>query len=188
MKTSISSLYLLLLFIAPINIIAQNGPSDVNPENMSEIFMYDTDEAIKKVKIKKEQKQIIIIKAISIYNNKINEIKTFNYLTFNEIKSLITKKINEAKLTKDYRPLAEVRVKVDEMLDPIKEKVKEQRTKLNSTVEKALSTKQYKSWLKYEKLQLKRLKPKAPPRPQQQYRPQSQRNNGYGRGMNSRRY
>tara|TARA_R110001583_G_scaffold163880_2_gene316347 strand:- start:1633 stop:2202 length:570 start_codon:yes stop_codon:yes gene_type:complete len=189
MKSLISSLSLLFLFIAPISIMAQSGPSDVNPENMSEIFMYDSDEALHKIKVKDEQKKIVTIKAISVYNKKIHEIKIFNYLTFNDIKSLVTKKFNEAKLTKDYRPLAEVKVKVDKMLQPIKEKVKEQRTILNSTLEKELSSKQYKNWLKYEKLQLKKLKPKAPQRSQQQYSPSSQsQRNGYGSGRNRRRY
>ena len=187
MKSLIFYLFLLLLFTSTNNILAQKGGSDINPENMAEIFMYDSDETLKKIKLKDESKKIFTIKAISVYNKKINEIKTFSYLTFNNIKSLVTKKINEAKLTKDYRPLAEVKMKVDEMLEPIKEKVKEERLQLNSTLEKELSGKQYKNWLKYEKLQLKRLKPKAPPRPQTQYRPQSQRN-GYGGGRNGRRY
>lgn len=187
MKTLIFCLFLLLLFTSTNKILAQNGDSDINPENMSEIFMYDSDEALKKIKLKDESKKIFTIKAISVYNNKINEIKIFNYLTFNDIKSLVTKKINEAKLTNDYRPLAEVKVKVDEMLEPIKEKVKEQRLQLNSTLEKELSGKQYKNWLKYEKLQLKKLKPKATPRPQPQYRPQPRRN-GYGGNRSGRRY
>ena len=182
--------YFTLFFIFSINTVlfAQQGSSNVNPENMAGIIMYDSDEAIKKIKLKKEPKKIIVKKSISIYNNKINEIKTFNYLVFNDVKSFIIKKTNEVKLTKDYRSMKEARLKIQEMLDPIRTKIKVQDSILNTNLEKELTAKEYKNWKKYQKIQLKKLQPKAPQRPQQQYRPRTQRNNGYGRGMNRRRY
>ena len=151
------------------------------------IMMYDSDEVIKKIKIKKEEKKIIVKKSIAVYNNKINEIKTFGYLTFNNVKSFIIKKTNEAKLTNDYRSMGESRLKLKEMLDPIRSKIKIQDSILNTNFEKELTAKEYKNWIKYKKIQLKKLQPKTPQRPQTQHRPQHQRS-GYGRGMNRRRY
>ena len=182
--------YFTFFFIFSTNTIlfAQQGSNNVNPKNMVGIIMYDSDEAIKKIKLKKEPKKIIVKKSISIYNNKINEIKTFNYLVFNDVKSFITKKTNEVKLTNDYRSMKEARLKIQEMLDPIRTKIKVQDSILNTNLEKELTAKEYKNWKKYQKIQLKKLQPKAPQRPQQQYRPRTQRNNGYGRGMNRRRY
>ena len=188
MKSTILSLFLALLFSFPFKAVAQQNPSKVNPENMVGIIMYDSDEAIKKIKLKKEPKKIIVKKSISIYNNKINEIKTFNYLVFNDVKSFIIKKTNEVKLTNDYRSMKEARLKIQEMLDPIRTKIKVQDSILNTNLEKELTAKEYKNWKKYQKIQLKKLQPKAPQRPQQQYRPRTQRNNGYGSGMNRRRY
>ncbi|MBL4939736.1 MAG: hypothetical protein JKY16_05595, partial [Lutibacter sp.] len=124
MKSLISCLFLLLLFTSTNKILAQNGAPVVNPENMVGIMMYDSDEVIKKIKIKKEEKKIIVKKSIAVYNNKINEIKTFGYLTFNNVKSFIIKKTNEAKLTNDYRSMGESRLKLKEMLDPIRSKIK----------------------------------------------------------------
>ena len=189
---SLISCFLLLLLFTPINkILAQNATPKVNPENMVGIIMYDSDEVIKKVKIKTASKKIIVKKSIAVYNNKINEIKTFGYLTFNNVKSFITKKTNEAKLTNDYRSFGESRLKVQEMLDPIRSKIKIQDSILNTSFEKELTAKEYKNWTKYKKIQLKNLQPKAPQRAQRpptQYRSQNQRN-GYGRGgMSGRRY
>ena len=190
MKFLISCFFLLLLFTSTNKILAQSGAPVVNPENMVGIIMYDSDEVIKKIKIKKEPKRTNILKSISVYNNKINEIKIFNYLTFSNVKTFISKKINEAKLTGDYRSMPDAQLKVQEMLDPIRSKIKIQDSILNTNFEKELTAKEYKNWIKYKKGQIKKMKPKAPQRAQRtqsQYRPQNQRN-GYGRGTNRRRY
>lgn len=186
MKLSIIPFILVFVLSFSTSIFSQQG-SKVNPENMAGIIMYDSDEAIKKIKLKKEPKKIIVKKSISYYNNKINEIKTFNYITFNNVKEFIIKKNNEVKLTKDYRSMGDARLKIQSMLEPIRSKIKVQDSILNTNLEKELTAKQYKNWTKYKKIQLKKLQPKAPQRPQTQYRPQNQRN-GYGRGMNRRRY
>lgn len=181
----LNSFSLTLFFIFSINtiLLAQQGANDINPENMAGVIMYDADEAIKKIKIKKDPKKIIFKRSLSTYNNKINEIKTFNYLVFKDVKSFIIKKTNEVKLTKDYRSMKDARLKIQEMLDPIRSKIQVQDSILNTSLEKELTAKEYKNWTKYKKNQLKKLQPKAPPRPQRQYRPRTQRN-GYGRGMN----
>lgn len=188
MKSIFISFILVILVLQPSKIHSQQKAPEVNPELMAGIIMYDTDEALKKIKVKKEPQKVIVIKAISLYNNKINEIKTFNYITFNNIKSYITKKLNEVQLTKDYRSMEEVRMKVKDMIDPVKEKVKNQKTILNETLEKELSAKQYKNWGKFQRSELKKLQPKAPVR-QTQSNYSSQRrmrgNRGYG-GMNRR--
>jgi len=191
MKSLIFSFLLVLVVSFPSKINGQQKAPEVNPELMAGIIMYDADAAIKKIKVKKEPQKVSVIKAISLYNNQINEIKTFNYITFNNIKSYITKKFNEVQLTKDYRSMEEVRMKVKDMIDPVKEKVKNQKTILNETLEKELSAKQYKNWVKFQKIELKKLQPKAPERQtQSNYSSQRRRqgNRGYGNygGMNRR--
>lgn len=193
MKLSIISFILILMLSFNTSIFSQQRNSSgiktpkVNPENMVGIMMYDSDAVIKKIKLKKEPKKTNVLKFIAAYNSKINEIKTFSYLTFNDVKTFITKKDNEFKLTKDYRSMNDARLKVKEMLDPIRSKIIIQDSILNANLEKELTAKEYKNWVKYQKVQVKKLKPKAPQRPQTQYQPQSQRN-GYGRGVNRRRY
>jgi len=180
--------YILVTFFLTFTtvLLSQQKAPKVNPELMAGIIMYDADEAIKKIKIKKEPQKFSTFKAISFYNNKINEIKTFNYLVFNDVKSFITKKTNEVKLTNDYRSMKEARLKIQEMLDPIRSKVKVQDSILNTNLEKELTAKQYKKWVKYKKIQLKKLQPKAPERPQSQRNSQGIGRRGQGQGQ--RRY
>lgn len=191
MKSILYAVLLVIVVSFPSEMKGQQKAPEVNPELMAGIIMYDADEAIKKIKLKKEPQKVSTIKAIALYNSKINEIKTFNYITFNNIKSYITKKFNEVQLTKDYRSMEEVRMKVKEMLDPVKEKVEDQKSILDKTLEKELSAKQYKNWGKYKKIALKKLQPKAPERPRQSNYSQQRRmrgNNRYGGygGMNRR--
>ncbi|PHS51022.1 MAG: hypothetical protein COB01_11440 [Lutibacter sp.] len=186
MKQIKYSILIVVGFTINTAIFSQQEPK-VNPENMVGIMMYDSDEVIKKIKVKKEPKRTNVLKSISVYNNKINEIKIFNYLTFNNVKTFISKKINEAKLTGDYRSMRDAQLKVQEMLDPIRSKIKVQDSILNENLEKELTPKEYKNWTKYRKSQIQKLKPKTPQRPKTQYLPQNQRR-GYGRGTNRRRY
>ena len=88
-------------------------------------------------------------------------------------------------LTKDYRSMEEARMKLKEMIDPVKEKVKEQKRILNNTLEKELSAKQYKNWIKFQKSELTKLQPKAPERQQQNSYPSQRRMNNYGKNGNS---
>jgi len=155
----------------------------IQPENMVGIIMYDIDEVLKKTKVKKAPKKAIVSKAISQHNNKINELKTFNYETFDDVTSFLTKKRNEAKLNRDFSTMKESQMQANEMLAPIRSKVKFQKNKLNTTLEKELSEKQYKAWLKYQQSELKKLKPKATEKPQMQSGQRSKGSGQKGMGM-----
>ena len=161
--------------------------AEVNPQNMARIIMYNYEAVIKKLKIKKAPLKTVIMHAIYKHNNKINEIKTFNYETFDNVNKFITKKRNEAMLNHDFSMMKESQMQVNEMLAPIRKKVRLYKNTLNTTFEKELSEKQYKKWLKYQEAELKKLTPKAP---QNQNNQQIQRNRGQqqGVGMNRRRY
>ncbi|REE80581.1 hypothetical protein BX611_2227 [Lutibacter oceani] len=159
----------------------------INPENMAKIIMYDTDEIIKKLRIKNDDKKAVIIRAISKHNNKINEIKTFNYETFDKVKSFLSKKRNEAALTHDFSNMKEFQLQANEMLTPIRSKIILQKNTLNATFEKELSEKQYKTWLKYQQTELKKLNPKAPEN-QQSKNSQKSKGSGQKRGMGRSSY
>jgi len=161
---------------------SQMAQPKVNPQNMARIIMYDYEEVIKKLKIKKEPKQTVIAQAISKHNSKINELKTFNYETFDNVTSFLTKKRNEAKLSRDFSTMRESQMQANEMLAPIRKKVLLQKNALNTTFEKELSDKEYKKWLKYQEAELKKLNPKAK---QNQPSQSGQRSQGSGqkRGM-----
>ncbi|WP_457610111.1 hypothetical protein [Lutibacter sp.] len=196
MKSLTSALIFILFFNTPIfsqqrgnhgNSSQQAAQQKIIPENMAGIISYDIDEVIKKLKIKKTPTRNIVSNAISTHNNKINELKTFNYETFDNVKSFLTKKRNEAKLSRDFTILKEARMKANEMLAPIRKKVIAQKNILNTTLKKEFSEKQFKKWLKYQQNKLKELKPKNTQQSIQssQNKQQIQRQR---QGMNRRRY
>jgi hypothetical protein len=157
--------------------------SQINPENMAGILLYDSDEIIKKIKVKSSSQQTTIIKAISKYNNKINEIKAFNFETFTKVKTFLDKERNETMLNRDNLAMKEAKIEADEMLFPIREKVQEQQTIINTVFEKELSPKQYSTWLKYQEKKQNGLKSKTPENTQMQGNGQQPRGTGQKQGM-----
>jgi hypothetical protein len=156
---------------------------EVSPQNMAGLIMYDNEVVIKKLKIKTASKKTLVTKAISKHNAKINELKTFNFETFDKVKSFLAKKRNEAMANRDFRTMKEAQMQAQEMLAPIKTKVRVQKNMLNETFEKELSEKQNKTWLKYQQAELKKLNPRSQEKPQGQRSSQGSRR-GQGRMSN----
>lgn len=157
--------------------------SQINPENMAGIFMYDSDEVLKKIKVNETTKQQVITKAITKYNNKINELKAFNYETFSNVKTFLDKKRNEAMLNQDNVTMKDDKIQANEMLKPIREKVQEQQSLINSIFKTALTPKEYNSWLKYQEKKHNELKPKTPENSQMQGNGQRSKGSGQKQGM-----
>ncbi len=157
--------------------------SQINPENMAGILMYDSDEVLKKVKVKNATQQALITKTLSKYNNKINEIKAFNYETFSNVKTFLAKKNNEAMLNQDNITLKDAKIQANEMLKPIREKVQEQQVLMNSIFKKQLTPKEYNSWIKYQEKKHNELKPKTSENMQMQGNEQRSKGSGQKQGM-----
>lgn len=162
---------------------SQMGQPQMNPENMAGIFMYDAEDVFKKIKIKETTKLQIITKAITKYNNKINELKAFNYETFSNVKTFLDKKRNEAMLNQDNVTLKEAKIQANEMLKPIREKVLEQQSLINSNFLTALSPKEYNFWLKYQEKKHNELKPKTSENTPMQGSGQRSKGSGQKQGM-----
>lgn len=162
---------------------SQMAASKVTPQNMARIIMYDSEEVIKKLKIKKAPLKKVVMQAISKHNNKVNEIKTFNYETFDDVDKFLTKKRSEAMLNRDSSRMKESQMQANEMLAPLRKKVLLQKNILNTTLEKELSEKQYKVWIKYQKGALKKLNPNTQKNQQGQSGQQFKRSGGKQKGM-----
>lgn len=194
MKPTIYSFLIVFIFSFNTVLFSQHGsssdikPPNVNPQNMARIIMYDYEEVIKKLKIKKAPLKTVVMQAVAKHNNKINEIKTFNYETFDNVSKFLTKKRNEATLNRDFSTMRESQMQANEMLAPLREKILLQKNTLNATFEKELSKKQYKTWIKYQKGELKKLNPKAPQNQQNESGQQSQRSGRQQQGMRRSRY
>ncbi|MBT8316958.1 MAG: hypothetical protein HKP59_04985 [Lutibacter sp.] len=156
---------------------------EVSPQNMAGLIMYDNEVVIKKLKIKTASKKTLVTQAISKHNAKINELKTFNFETFDKVKFFLAKKRNEAMANRDFRTMREAQMQAQEMLAPIKTKVRVQKNMLNETFEQELSEKQNKTWLKYQQAELKKLNPRAQEKQQTQRNSQGSRR-GQGRMNN----
>lgn len=175
------------------NLLQQQGQNTqvkqakINPENMVRIIIYDSNEVVKKLKIKTNQLKIVISKSISKHNNKINELKVFNYETFNLVKTFLKQKREEARLSRDFSIMKEAQMKANKMLATIRMEVKKEKMILNAKLKDKLTEKEYKKWLKYQQGELKKLNPKSPNRSQMQ---SGQRSKGGGqrKGMGNRNH
>jgi len=120
------------------------------------IFYYDTEKVVKKLKVKKEEKQSLITKALRNYNFKIKEILFLNSEKFSDLDVLV----NSMPKGKDNDARLELREKVEEIIRPIRDSVHENEKELNLILKDLLSEKQFKKWLKYQKNKKESLKPK----------------------------
>jgi hypothetical protein len=139
-----------------------NTKMQVNVKKLAGIITYDYDEIIKRLKVKKIENKKFVAQAIDSYNQKINELEIFNTDTFISVKHYINQKTQEAQLSNDINILKEAKIKVDETLQPLKDKVALAQNKLDKKLEISLNAKQFKTWNKYVKRKKEALKPKRP--------------------------
>ena len=139
------------------------------------IFYYDIDEVIKKIKVKDDEKQYSVKKALKNYNFRIKEIKFLNSAKFSDLDIFMSSMSKE----KDTETSLELRKKVEEIIRPIRDSVHEYEKELNEVLVGVLSEKQNKKWLKYQKKKVESLQPKKPQNNSEDSRPN--RGNGMRR-------
>lgn len=194
MKNKVLILIILCITVNATSLFSQQGQGNnmiqtqINLETMAGIIVYDADEVIKKLKIKNTSQQTTIVKAISKYNIKIHEIKTFNFETFSKVKTFLDKNKNEAMLNRDNITMLEAKIQVTEMLLPIQEKVQEQKTLINTIFEQELSPKQYSAWIKYQEKKHHEIRSKTTENQQMQGSRQGLKGSGQRQGMGRGRY
>ncbi|MCL7753035.1 hypothetical protein [Polaribacter sp. Z022] len=187
-------LFILIAFLT-LNVFAQppggrgrrgdgQGPSSnnnqkaqkFNASNVARIFYYDIDKAIKKTKVKKEEKQLSIKKIIKNYNLKIKEISFLNSQKFSDLNLVVNS--GSKNILPEER--MKMRKKVNEIIRPIRDEIHELEKELNNNLEEVLTEKQFKKWLKYQKTQREKLMPKRAQNGQGQRQRQGGMNNGRG--------
>lgn len=129
---------------------------------MAQLIFYDAGDVIKALKVREAPKKLTLISAIDNYNNKIIEIKAFNQETLSSAKTLLQNKRATSKRIGDPLIMKEARIKLKEILKPIRQKVQEQKIILNRSFEKILNIKEYNKWLKFQKNMMSN-KPKHSP-------------------------
>jgi len=168
----INKIAIIILLLTSTTVLPQqngnnsgNKPMHINVKNLAGIVPYDYNEVIKKLKVKKQKNKDFVEQAIDKFNQKINELQIFNTDTFTFVKHYINQKSQEAQLSNDINILKEAKIKVEETLQPLKDKVALAQNKLNKELETTLNAKQFKTWGKFVKHKKDALKPRAPSRP-----------------------
>lgn len=163
-----------ILFINIISISAQFSPSNrsrgenkkkiriqkFNSRNFVGIFYYDKEEVLKKVKIKKLDKEGVVIKALKTYNKHIENLAFLENDQFNKTDKKVEETVIIAKQNKNFEAIKEMRQNIKKALKPIRQEIKREEKKLNDKMVAVLSDKQLKKWLKYQKKIKAKLNPK----------------------------
>ncbi|APZ47925.1 hypothetical protein BW723_17195 [Polaribacter reichenbachii] len=116
------------------------------------IFYYDTEEVIKKNKVKDDNLIFKVKKALNNYNFKIKEIALLNSEKLNNLDVVMSslKDVQRNNLQNNSSDKSqEMRSNIGKILRPIKEGVQINEKDLNQFLEEILSEKQNKKWIKY---------------------------------------
>lgn len=122
------------------------------------IFYYEEEKAIKKIKIKEKELRYGVKREIIAYNSKIKEISFLKNAELNEVTSIV----NAANTPSDRAVIDKIRTRIHKVMNPIKDSIKSFETRLNTNLEKQLSKKQFKNWLKYQRRKKREMAPKPP--------------------------
>lgn len=128
------------------------------------LFFYDIKKVLKKIKIKDKIAKDSVTKLLKNYNFEIREISRLNANKFKDLNTIVNagiayRKNSENKSSKSNKNLG-IRKKIQEIIRPIRQEVRENELKLNEDLAVILSEKQHKKWLKYQKTKKDKLKPK----------------------------
>ena len=165
---------------------AQEAPEfpKYNAKNAASIFYYNFSEVPKKIKVKDDVTKSKTFEALRSYNNKIKKISFLNTPKLQELELTVN---SLGKQLYSNRDLAEkVRKKVEITIFPIRDSITLHEKVLNDDLKSFLSKKQFKKWIKYQKLEKRNLLPKPPKRESSPPPTMNRSRNGQGRG--GRRY
>ncbi|WP_147676268.1 hypothetical protein [Algibacter pacificus] len=137
---------------------------EFNAAKVAGIFNYDDDDAIKKLKIKKNEAELrlTVRKAIENYNKKVNDIALLNKDNFDTLNVYVNAKMKAMQASRresGFRMESGERFTdsqdpdralIQSKIDPAKTEVKAAEAKLNKDLEAVLSEKQYAKWMKYQ--------------------------------------
>jgi uncharacterized membrane protein len=153
-----------------------------NAKNIAGILKYDEDKVFKKLGIKEDAMKQKIKKPFSVYHKKIDEILFLNNPKLEKVENKVNAQREIAMANKDRQAMMGIMDEARKELASIKKEVIEANKILNQQLEKILTEKQYKKWLKYQANKKKSLKPKSPSETNNMSRGQGQGRHGGGRG------
>mgnify|MGYP003683032689 CR=1 FL=1 len=90
---------------------------------------------------------------LNTYNKQVKDIKRINSFTLKSTKEMVENFQKMAMKSGDFSNQIEIQKKMTESLKPIAETLKVEDKKLDKSIKKILSEKQYKKWIKYNRKQ-----------------------------------
>ena len=153
-----------------------------NAEKAAGILKYDEDKVYKKLNIKDSTTKQEVSKSLTGYNKVIDEIIFLNSPKFKKIEQEVNSQREIAMANKDRQAMMGIMEATREKLAPVKKKVIDANKNLNQELEKLLTEKQYKKWIKYQASKKRALKPKSPSGTNNMSRGQGKGSHGGGGG------
>jgi hypothetical protein len=181
---------ILVLFISYFS-FAQDAPDfpEYNAKDAANIFYYNFSKVPEEIKVKDEVTKSKTLKSLRLYNDKIKKISFLNSLKLQELELTIN---SIGKRLYSDRDLAlKVKQRLEKTILPIRDSIDLHEKTLNDNLKSFLSKRQFRKWLKYQKLEKRKLIPEAPKRqnnPPSNMNSRNRRNRGNQQGMGRRRY
>lgn len=133
------------------------------------IIYYEAEEVTQNIKVKGEDLFYEVSKALRKYNNKVKEVAFLNSENFKALDAMVNKELNrEGPRETDPVIIKKKREETQHLLPIIpnaRKKIVAFNLTLDKSLNKTLSEKQYKRWIKYKKRKIKTLLPEKPKAP-----------------------
>lgn len=157
------------------NTPAVNAPK-FSPEKLAGLLIYDVPKASKKIGVKsKKEKGKQVGAAIEKYNKAIKDLTRINSFSLKELDDLYKTTRKIVSETRDMSLMRNFQKRVSEVVNPIKKQAELEQDKLDASLGKLLSEKEFKNWKNYVERERKSLEPKAVRQPMRTVNPNQRR-------------
>ncbi|MDA7798910.1 hypothetical protein N8948_01725 [Flavobacteriaceae bacterium] len=131
----------------------------IDVEKAVGLTFYNIEKVAKKIGVKKSSKTFDKIASIfNSFNRELKQVKRINTFLFSEGKSKMEAAQKEAMKNRDFSALQKANKEVTESFKPIIKVIEEKEEKLDTDIEKVLTDKQQKKWVKYKTNLKKKIK------------------------------
>jgi len=123
----------------------------IDVEKAVGLTFYNIEKVAKKIGVKKASKTFDKLASIfNSFNRELKQVKRINTFLFSEGKSKMEAAQKEAMKNRDFSALQKANKEVTESFKPIIKVIEEKEEKLDTDIEKVLTDKQQKKWVKYK--------------------------------------
>ncbi len=154
---NVKYVFLLLSFsIVGQTLLAQMPGGGMSPPEFKAIekagiIKYDTEKVIKKLKNTEDSITKEIAKHIQTYNIEMDNLLFLHYRTLVDLETEFDRNVKIAMQNRDRSQMNGVKIKIKQIIPPIRYEVYEHGKVLNGAIKSLLTEKQNKKWLKYQK-------------------------------------